>query len=212
MVILIIWSIAQFIQKARQASAPPGRPPPTRRPAPPINDEVREMLEQLAGRSIPRQTAHPNPFANDEDDEEELMSPPPVSSPPQPVRAARPARTTRASTQSAPRPPAYSAPIDFDTLPPAIADIAPMLTADDHALATRSASTGLTAFGQSLRMKGTGLQGLVAMPSSSSSRKRGTAFLTLRELQNRNLLRRAILTKIILDPPRGLAPYGNENQ
>ncbi len=210
LIILFFWGIAQFVQKIRRSSRPSGAPP-SRRPPPPLNDEVREMLEQLAGRSSARPPIRSTTTVLD-DDEEDVWIEKPAPQRQQPQRqAARPPNTARPQTQPAPIRAQKVAPArDIHAPPPGITDMASMRLAEDPISALGASSGGLTAYGQSLRMKGTGLQGLVAMPSSGSHRRHGPALLSLRELTDTATLRRAVLTKIILDPPRGIVPYGHE--
>lgn len=210
LIILIFWGIAQAIQKSRRGT--PGSPP--RRTPSPLDDDIREMLEQLAGRPASKPTQAPGKdiLLEDEEDEDAAPSlpPPPVRQQrPPPVRAAPPRPPIQPAPQSAyRRPPTPVAKPPF--VIPALADIAPIITADEYAAASLSARSGLNAPGLSMRMKGMSLQGMATMPSGSLARHHGSPLLDVQELRNQASLRKAVLAKMILDPPRGLVPYGRE--
>lgn len=85
--------------------------------------------------------------------------------------------------------------------------MAAAFSAEDFAAASASLRSGLNAPGLSMRMKGMSMQGIATMPSGYPSGQHGAPLLSLRELRNERHLRRAILAKAILDPPRGLVPY-----
>ena len=205
LIILIFWGIAQAVQKSRRGA--PGAPP--RRTPGPLDDDLREMLEQLAGRTStpPRQPAPTATSFEDEEIEEELARtappPPPVRPRPQPIQ--RPRQTTRPAHKPAP----------VRMPPPAIpqfaaseyADLTPKLSAGEIA-ADLSVRSGLNAPGLSMRMKGMSLQGMATMPTGNLSRRHGQPVLNPADLRNPESLRKAMLAKMILDAPRGLVPYG----
>lgn len=207
LIILIFWGIAQAIQKSRRSG--PGAPP--RRAPIPIDDDLREMLEQLTGQP----SAPPRPTTRtltlEEDVDEEAPAPPPP--PPPPIRARAPTLAQQRHRHPAPPPPARTRPAPPS--PPAIrpqdeaayADLTPSISAEHFAEAGAALRSGLNAPGLSMRMKGMSLQGMATMPSGSMARQRGRPMLDLAELKNPATLRRAVLAKVILDPPRGLSPY-----
>lgn len=224
LIILIFWGIAQAVQKSRNSRRPGSPPAPssTRRTASPFDDELREMLEQLAGRTSTPTRAE---AVEDMEDEEEFTpAPPPPPRPQRPPPVQRPAHQPppRPSVQaqraharqfSPPHPPPSRLQYPTTPLPPpeAIPEMAAMISAEDFA-ASMSIRSGLNSPGISMRMKGMSLQGMATMPSGNPAGRHGAPILSLNDLRDPRQLRKAILAKAVLDPPRGLVPYGASNQ
>lgn len=104
----------------------------------------------------------------------------------------------------APRPAPAIEPVASTSIP----DMAAMISAEDFAVAKDVLRSGLNAAGVSVRMKGMNFKGIAVMPFGDQMTRRGQPLLTLSDLRDERQLRRAILAKAILDPPRGLVPYG----
>ncbi|HMP77339.1 MAG TPA: hypothetical protein PKE12_13675 [Kiritimatiellia bacterium] len=219
LIILIFWGIAQTIQQSRR-KRPGAPPPPGGRPASPIDEDIREMLEQLSGRTTSRPAEREFEVELDEDDlparppPVRAQPPPPPPPPPRPT-APRPVQRppVRVSERKAAPRPAYRPepirPIEPVFTHGAIADVKAMISAEDFAAAS-AASSGLNSPGLSMRMKGMSFQGMATMPSGLTGRARGVPEFAPEELLDRKALRKAILTKIILDPPPALVPYGRD--
>lgn len=217
MVILIFWGIAQMASKARKAKQPP-RPYPGRRPTP-HDQEIREMMEQLAGRPAQRPIVIEQEEEEDEDDD--IFAAPYALPKPPPVQQKRPASAPSIPVWQPPpqrpvpeRPiepsPAFAAIADITD----IADIAPMLTAEQHVaeqLRTQLGS-GLSAAGLPLKIQGASLSGATSVPMLNLAQHHGAPLLNLRELRRSVPLKKAILAKIILDAPRALSPYSAHTQ
>lgn len=213
LIILIFWGIAQAVQQSRRGK-PGSAPPPSRRTPTPIDNEIREMLEQLSGRPAGNATSETRGDLLTDEAEEEMEPPPP---PPPPIRRPQPQRPPhirRAQRQPVFIPPPPIAPAQQPepawSVTPAYntAEIKPMISAEDFAAAGLSLRSGLNAPGISLRMKGMDLRGMAMMRSGGHSRQHGTPTLDLAELRQPATLRKAVLAKAILDPPRALLPYG----
>ncbi|MCZ7591500.1 MAG: hypothetical protein M5U15_04800 [Kiritimatiellae bacterium] len=218
-VILIFWGIAQMASKARKAKQPP-RPYPGRRPTP-HDQEIREMMEQLAGRSAHRPVVIKQEEEEDEEDDifaapYALPKPPPVQqkrpapAPSIPVWQPPPSRRRLVPDQPIEPSPAFAAIADITD----IADIAPMLTAEQHVaeqLRTQLGS-GLSAAGLPLKIQGASLSGAASVPMLNLAQHHGAPLLNVRELRRSVPLKKAILAKIILDTPRALSPYSAHTQ
>lgn len=207
LIILIFWGIAQAVQKSRNARRP-GGPAAPGRPAAPFDDELREMLEQLSGRSAAPERGE---FVEEIELEDERPAPPPPprpKPPPPPRREPRPPRPVQHAHARPPQRPSRPLPPIEPLEPGAIPEMAAAISAEDFAAASASLRSGLNAPGLSMRMKGMRMQGIATMPSGNPSGRHGAPLLTLRDLRDERQLRRAILAKAILDPPRGLVPYG----
>lgn len=216
-VILIFWSIAQLIQKSRkQSRTNPPRNTPPRPTAPPIDNDVRELLEQLAGRPSSRPMTR-QMEEEEEDDDTPVVVRVPTPPPPRPVYTPAPVRQKTAASRPTPasrRLPPVAPPLAVEAIRDirAIADIAPMLTAEEQMAGQLSVRSGLNAPGLSLRMRGAGLGNSGKLPTLSLAQHNGAPVLNLRDLRASLSLKKAVLSKIILDPPRSLAPYTAHTQ
>lgn len=205
-VILIFWGIAQMVAKSRKSKQPP-RPYPGRRPTP-HDQDVRELMEQLAGRPASRSIVI-------EEDEEEDEPAAPYARPTPPRVQAQPVRPAPAWQP----PPVRQAPIviprepspDFAAIAEItdIAEIAPMLSAEQH-IAQQLTSTlgaGLGVDTRAMKIHSGSLGGMASLPMLNIAQRHGAPFLNVQELRKTVPLKKAILAKIILDPPRALSPY-----
>lgn len=222
LIILIFWGIAQFIQKAREAgrSARPSRPP---RPQPesPLDDELKRMLEELTGvpsresgtTVLEEQTVEPSA------ETPPPRPPPPVQRPSRPVAPSRP-KPVHARVRFPPPETERPPPAPVVAPPPAAVPVEP-------AAATTSAHLAYAAVGEHAADVG-GVQavgrfamagiGSAAMQSRIVRSPRmplmttrmtghlGAPLISARELRDKQELKRAVLAKMILDPPIALAP------
>lgn len=203
LVILIIWGIAQTVQKARENRRAPTRPPPPSRPATPMDDELREFLEQLSGRSSSATTVLEEELEEDVEPVETPPRPAPAPRPPPPpVRPVPQFELVRTVAQP-PIPPIRHARMEDDY--PSIPTIP--ATAVDESAGRALLRSALNAPGVSMRMKALNFKGMSKLLSFNPSATRGAPLLSARDLRDKRTLRRAFLAKVILDPPRAFAPY-----
>jgi hypothetical protein len=223
LIILIFWGIAQAMSKPKR------RPPPVaptgssmpRRPSESLDTELREMLEQLTGRTeAPHRPDLDEDHLSDED--EEMIPAPPPAPPPRPQRPPRPPPSVSAPPRIEPqtRPVVFAehrmpsvAPLSTRLIEPQVdseyaVDAASKIATEDYAIADASLRAGLNAPGLSMRMKVMSMRGIAMLPSVNPTGRQGVPVLSLRELRDRRELRKATLAKVILDPPRGLVPFG----
>jgi len=193
-IILIFWGIAQLVQKSRRPSQrPPGQPP---RPVSPMENELRDLLEQLSGQ--PPRTVEEEPEELPAEMEEEEEPAPPVQRrpPPPPARPQRSAAPVRAVR------PGSSAPYQIlreveperprQPSPPLLAEIA------DEMPAMKPASVS-----QVLSMRG------MAMHIPVGQTRHGRPIFNPRELRNPHTLRQIVMARLMLDPPKALERPGN---
>lgn len=217
-VILIFWSIAQLIQKSRKQSrtSPPRNTPP-RHTTPPIDNDVRELLEQLAGRPSSRPMTRQEEEGEEDDDDMPVVVRVPPTPPPRPAYTPTHVRPKVAAHRPTPAPqrlPPIARPLAVEAIRDihAIVDIAPMLTSEEQLAGQLSVRSGLNAPGLSLQIRGAGLGNTGRLPTLSLSQHNGAPVLNLRDLRASLSLKKAVLSKIILDPPRSLAPYSAHAQ
>ncbi len=206
LVILVFWAIAQVLQKSKGRGAP-GQPP--RRTPSPIDDEIREMLEQLAGRPPSRETAS---TVEVEEEFEEIEQPParPAPPPPPPRRNPQPVRVARRETAPPPVRPAYTPPARLDEtydLP----ELKTLRPSGEFAEEMKAAAALMSAGGMSMSVKGMNMRS-TSLSSASSRSTGGIPPLSLAELRDSASLKKFILGKMVLDPPRSLIPYGAESR
>ena len=208
-IILIFWSIAQYVQKSRAAQRrPPLRPgqppPPPARPPTEIETELQDLLRELTGQPPIRRAELP-----EEEEVEDLPEPetPPVrrvQPPPPPPPAARPVRTPPqvlarkvSAAPPPPRAPAWQPEIEPPVpLRPPVTEISDGMVA---AFAHSGKMPGLT-----LSMKGLNIKAM-ALPSSSPSRRGGgSASFRLSSLRDPRTLRQMVIARAILDKPKSM--------
>ena len=186
-IILVIWSVAQFIQKSRAAQRrppqAPGRPPPLDpQPPPELDRELQELLRELTGQAPAGRPYQPEVEEDTETAAEEMPPPAPTPAP----------RTPAPVYQSAPPPPT-PAPAS-PTLKPSAVDWAESL---DTAFAGSGRMPGLT-----LKMPGINLRGL--SPPITRGKAGGRVSTPLGDLRDRRTLRRMMLARMVLEPPAAL--------
>lgn len=191
-VILVFWGIAKLLQNAGKGKPRPGAP---QRPASPMENELRDLLEQLAGQP-PRSAPEPDVVVV-EDEEEEPPAPvqprpppPPVMRRPPPVAkpAAQPVPPRRAPARDLPPPP------DVASLP--ALSLRGEVVEEVAALKPASVS-------QVLNMRG------MALHIPTGQTRHGHPALHPRELRHPQTLRQTMLARMILDPPRALERPGH---
>ncbi|MFH0908434.1 MAG: hypothetical protein V1929_06710 [bacterium] len=179
-VILIIWGISQAIRKSRKGDQPmPG--PAVPRPPNQMPDDLRTMLETLTGQKF-----------------EPIRAPPPP--PPLPTDVA-PCRD-RVPRRRAPVPQA----VQMRSPPPRWQPEATAIQVELSHEIPRSVVASLTLKGLTSGMKSvripTANTGMAMPMASHFGTGRGSPVLDLRD---RNRLRRAIMGRILLGPPKALA-------
>ena len=209
LVILVFWAIAQVIQKSKGRGAP-GQPP--RRTPSPIDDEIREMLEQLAGRPPSRETASTVEVEEEFEEIEEPPARPAPPPPPPPRRNPQPVRLTRREPPAPVRPAPAPRPLAaaFDTtydLP----DLKTITASGEFAEEMKAAGALMSAGAMSMSVKGMNMRS-TSLSSSSGRSTGGIPSLSLAELRDTAALKKFLLSKMVLDPPRALAPYGAESR
>ncbi|MCS6772350.1 MAG: hypothetical protein NZ740_10055 [Kiritimatiellae bacterium] len=205
LVILIIWGIAQTLQKAREGRRAPPRPPPASRPSPasPLDEELRELLEQLSGRPSP-------PTAEQRYEEVEVETEPAEPAPPPPRPAAPEFRPpplvvtppVMSFPVTAPAAPSYPSTLNLEGNQMTLSGVS--TSQPDETSGRTLLRSALNAPGLSMRMKSLHFKGMSRLLSFNPSATRGPALVAARDLRNKRALRRAMLTKFILDPPRAL--------
>lgn len=204
-IILIFWSIAQYVQKSRAAQRRPpipGRPPLPQAPRPPptkMETDLQELLRELTGQ----------PTADQDEEEEEPIqpAPPPIRrTPPLPSTMRQP--QTLASTRRAIQPPPPPAPVRW-TEPVRIQSVAP----DDDGPDVGEIAEGMgEAFanagkmpGMTLKMRSVSLRGISYSGSSGYSGS-GLKSFSLSDLRDKATLRRMVIGRMVLDKPKALDP------
>jgi hypothetical protein len=207
-IILIFWSIAQYVQKNRAAQRrPPMRPgvppPPPTRPPTQMETELQDLLRELTGQP---------PLARDEEFEDEPPAqpvPPPVQQrapPPPPVvhkTLATARKAAQVQTPPAPvrRPPVLAEPAPIPALPDYIAAVGDLSEGMGAAFQHSGKMPGLT-----LNMRNVSLRG-VSYSGSGPARNRQSA-IQLSTLRNPANLRQIVVGRLILDKPKALETGG----
>jgi hypothetical protein len=198
-IILIFWSIAQYVQKNRAAQRrPPMRPgvppPPPTRPPTQMETELQDLLRELTGQP---------PLARDEEESEvepEPVRPAPPPPPPQPQRtlasARKPAPPAPPPVRRAPEPAAR--PTLRPLQPDYIASVGELSEGMGAAFAHSGKMPGLT-----LKMPSVSLRGI---SFSGSSRLGHTVMPTfkLSTLREPATLRQMMIGRMVLDKPKAL--------
>lgn len=202
-IILIFWSIAQYVQKSRAAQRRPplrpGQPPPPTPVRPPtqMESELQDLLRELTGQtSLPQE----------EELDEEPASPPPLvhkqAQPPAPKPHQTLASARRAAVSPppppAPRRPPVVSPPDESVLPEYVASVGDLSEGMGAAFANSGKMPGLT-----LKMRSVSLRG-VSYSGSANPGRSGMQSFSLSSLQNRKTLRQMVIGRMILDKPKAL--------
>lgn len=197
-IILIFWAIAQVVQKSRGSQRRPGMPP---RPSSPMQDELRELLEQLSGQPS-RPVVEPPEVRDltDEELEEEVAvepEPPPVQRrpPPPPTQPSPPAPRGRPAVPAHRRSPPPPRVIVEEELQPPFRPSPAVLADELPALKPVMVS-------QVMHMPG------MAMHVPASQMRHGRPAFNPRELRNPQTLRQVLLARMILDPAKSLERPG----
>lgn len=206
-IILIFWSIAQYVQKSRAAQRrPPLRPgqppPPPARPPTEMETELQDLLRELTGQPPLRRGE-----MLEEDEEVEPPAPvaPPVrraEPPPPPAPPVRPVRAppqvlARTAPATPPRAPAWQPEVE----PPG--SIRPPMTEISEGMVAAFAHSGKMP-GLTLSMKGLNIKAM-ALPSSSPSRRGGgSSSFRLSSLRDPRTLRQMVIARAILDKPKSM--------
>ena len=196
-IILVFWSIAQYLQKSRAAQrrppqAPqPGQPPPTpTRPRTRMDRELEDLLRELTGQ----------PPVEELEEEPEA----PVRPPPTPVRAPPPRiHPTLASSRAAAQTPAPGRRAMPEAQLPPLPALAPSATDISEGMAAAFAHSGKMP-GLTLRMKGLNLKSVRMQSHSGSSSRGGKPTFHLASLRNPTTLRHAVIARMVLDKPKAL--------
>jgi hypothetical protein len=193
-IILIFWGIAQVVQKSRRPSQrPPGQPP---RPVSPMENELRDLLEQLSGQ--PPRTVVEEAEELPAEMEEEEEPPPPVQRrpPPPPARPQRTAASVRAVRPGSPAP--YQIFREVEQELPREPSAALLAEIADEMPALKPASVS-----QVLSMRG------MAMHIPVGQTRHGRPIFNPRELRTPHTLRQIVMARLMLDPPKALERPGN---
>ena len=207
-IILVFWSIAQYVQKSRAAQRrPPLRPgmPTSTTPARPptqMDNELQDLLRELTGQG-------PTTL---EDDEPETVSAPPPTPPmrrrpaPPPPPFAKPHQTLASARRAEivpppPRVPRYepaATPPAESIRPEFVASVGDLSEGMGAAFASSGKMPGLT-----LKMRSVSLRG-VSYSGSANPGRSGMQSFSLSSLQNRKTLRQMVIGRLILDKPKAL--------
>lgn len=210
-IILIFWSIAQYVQKSRAAQRRPPLRPGSPRPTPParpptqMENELQDLLRELTGQG---------PVLQDEDDEPAPVNipsaPPPLvrrtAPPPPPPPVAKPHQTLASARRAEAAAPAPRKPRSDRTRPEPQEPIRPEFVA-----AVGDLSEGMGAAfvhsgkmpGMTLKMKSVSLRG-ISFSGSSSPGRGGNSAIKLSSLRHPATLRQMVIGRAILDKPKAL--------
>ncbi len=199
-IILIVWSIVQFVQKSRAAQRrppmrPPGAPPPPPlRPTVPMETDLQELLRELTGQPSPLEQ-------EDEVEEEEPIrpEPPPVrSTPPAPRPAQQLVQTL--STVTARRAELEQTGPAKEPLPQYVPSIGDLSEGKGSAFSHTGKMPGLI-----MKMPSVSLRGISYRGSSHPGQTASGGFtFDLASLRNRNTLRQMVIGQMILGKPKAL--------
>lgn len=196
-IILIFWSIAQYVQKNRTAQRrPPVRPgqppPPPARPPTPMETELQDLLRELTGQ----------PPVMQEQEEEVELEPEPVRPPPTPP----PQRTLASARKPAPPapPPVRRAPepVVRSTLRPPPSDTTASVGELSEGMGAAFAHSGKMP-GLTLKMPSVSLRG-ISFSGSSRPGQTPSPVLKLSSLRQPATLRQMVIGRLVLDKPKAL--------
>ena len=208
-IILIFWSIAQYVQKNRAAQRrPPVRPgqpppPPVRSPTQ-METELQDLLRELTGQAPLEQDDEVEPA-----DPPARPEPPPVvqrAPPPPPLRPHQTLASARKFAQAEPapsparRPGTPPVPTTIRDMSEYIAGVGDLSEGMGAAFQSSGKMPGLT-----LNMRNVSLRGVSYSGSASPGRTRQPT-LSLASLRNPATLRQMFVGRLILDKPKALDP------
>lgn len=214
LIIIVIWIISRMKASKREQSGEDM--PESPRPAnmPPLNDEIREMLETLTGQKIERPQA-PTPPELREMVESELPTPPPM-----PQRTRQPAgrfqntrqnRLERKLADARARAEAHKRRVEQAQAERVRVSQAPPLQPEPEYSQPAEVTATIASPGATMSMRTiTTRITPIKLPtirmglSSGMMRESGCPIVESAQLHDRDTLRRAIVSQIILGPPKAL--------
>ena len=189
--IVVVWTVAKKLSEKSRRQPRDGDAP--KAPLPPeLNENLREFIETMTGRPLPRVEPPPPPPVVARRGPAVRPQPAPAKTEPRPPPAVR--RPTR------PKRPVPARFVSLEAPTPGTADIAETEITD----AIRDEEGALTALGKMSAL--TRMQAMrLAMPSLRLPHLRDNALPRFRvDLKTHHPLRRAIVERVILGPPRGM--------
>lgn len=208
-IILIFWSIAQYVQKNRAAQRrPPSRPgmppPPPTRPPTQMETELQDLLRELTGQAPVEQNDEPVYEAPPARPEPlpvvQRTPPPPPPRPHQTLASARKFAQAEATPRPSLRPATPAAPATIRDIPEYIAAVGDLSEGMGAAFQNSGKMPGLT-----LNMRNVSLRG-VSYSGSASPGRTHQPTLNLASLRNPATLRQMFVGRLILDKPKALDP------